>query len=91
MTNPPTPTMSVGDLSTKPEDRVPFPSRAAFACYRQVVNEQGGGEVWFVMLPDGYLIDCGHKLGEARARILAKLVNDAGFEVIDREALEAFR
>jgi hypothetical protein len=81
----------MGDLKSRPEDRPCFPSRKAFPCYREISGEQGGAVVWFVMLPDGYLLDCGWKLGEARAAILSKLINDAGLEKIDREALEAFQ
>lgn len=83
--------MSIGDLKSNPEDRVPFPSRAAFACHREIVNDQGHGYVWFVMLPDGHLLDCGSRWGEQRAKILARLINDAGFENLDVEALKAFQ
>jgi hypothetical protein len=80
------------DLKSRPEDRPPhFTSRIAYPCYRSIVTDAGAGDVWFVMLPDGYLLDCGHRQGEARAKILSKIINDAGFEKIDVEALKAFR
>lgn len=78
-------------LKTREEDRVVFPSRAAFPCYRDLVNDQGAGQVWFVMLPDGYLLDCGYKKGEARAKILSRIINESGFEKIDQESLDAFQ
>lgn len=81
----------MSDLKSKPGDRPPFPSRAAYPCYREIVNDQGHGHVWFVLMPDGFLLDCGTKWGEARARLLSQIINDAGIEKIDREALEAFR
>lgn len=77
----------MGDIRSLPGDRPPFPSRAAYPCFREIVNDQGHGHAWFVLMPDGFLLDCGCRDGEARARAVAKIINEAGFEKVDREAL----
>lgn len=81
----------MGDLKSLPGDRPGFPSRAAYPCYREISGESGGAVVWFVLMPDGFLIDCGRKWGQARATILADMINTVGFEKIDKESLEAFQ
>jgi len=53
-------------------------SDRALVLHREHRCEQGRGTVWFVCLADGYLIDCGtDRVSEARARLLASIINDA--------------
>jgi hypothetical protein len=46
-------------------------SNEAAVCRREIVNGDGAGTVWFVRLPDGYLLDCGYgyKADERAAEI----------------------
>jgi hypothetical protein len=49
---------------------------AAAVCRSDIVNDQGGGTIWFVRLPDGYLLDCGCSYqSEERAADLARRLN----------------
>jgi hypothetical protein len=49
--------MATDDRAKRPADPVSIPE--ALVCQTQVVNEQGEGTVWFVRLPDGFLLNCG--------------------------------
>jgi len=61
----------MGPLEIKPDDRVSLSSKAAIPCFRDAVTEAGRGKVWFVMMDDGYLVDCGTgPKGEARSRLI---------------------
>ena len=52
-------------------------SPEAIVCHKQHRADCGVGTVWFVLLADGYLIDCGAEpYSEARANILAEAVNE---------------
>ena len=53
-------------------------SPKALVCKQQHRADCGVGLAWFVCLADGYLIDCGaERYSEARANIIAKLINVA--------------
>lgn len=83
---------ALGKLSTGPADRLPLKSRDAMPCFRETVNDQGAGRVWFVMLADGFLLDCGHGLYcEQRARTLASIINAAGTERLSQDGLKESR
>lgn len=67
-------------------------SPRALVCHRQHRADCGVGTVWFVLLADGYLIDCGATgLSEARANTLAAIINAADPERLSRDALAAWR
>ncbi len=61
-------------------------SDKALVCQREHRADCGVGTVWLVLLGDGYLIDCGTQ-GEARAHILAEIINEAGSERLGKDAL----
>lgn len=66
-------------------------SPLAVVCHQQHRADCGVGTVWFVLLADGYLIDCGAEAySEARANCLAELVNAAP-ERLSKDALRAYR
>lgn len=66
-------------------------SDKALVGYREINGEQGGATVWHVLLSDGHLIDCGSSSrAEARARVLAEIINDSGPERLSRKALENY-
>lgn len=63
-------------------------SDKALVCWREVNGEQGGARVWTVLLSDGFLLDCGSSsLAEARAHVLAELINAGGAHQLSRQAL----
>ena len=64
-------------------------SHKALVCQREHRADCGVGTVWYVLLSDGYLIDCGSQ-GRARAHILADIINKGGPEQLSRESLEAW-
>ena len=67
-------------------------SPRALTCRKQHRTGDGVGDVWFVLLADGYLIDCGAEtISEARANILAEIINEAGPSRLDRTPLWAWR
>lgn len=65
-------------------------SDEALVCRQEHRADCGVGTVWFVLLSDGYLIDCGTQ-GEARANILAGIINAAGPEKLSHKAIKAWR
>lgn len=63
-------------------------SDRALVLHQEHRCEQGKGIVWYVCLADGYLIDCGtSRISEARARLLAKIINDAEPERFNRQSI----
>lgn len=51
-------------------------SEKALVCRTERVTDAGGGTIWFVLLADGYLLDCGSGPGgQKRAQELAKIIN----------------
>jgi hypothetical protein len=67
-------------------------SPRALTCRKQHRTGDGVGDVWFVLLADGYLIDCGAEtISKARANILAEIINEAGPSRLDRTPLWAWR
>jgi hypothetical protein len=51
-------------------------SPKALVCHQQHRADCGVGTVYFVVLADGYLIDCGaESLSKARAHTLAEMIN----------------
>jgi hypothetical protein len=63
-------------------------SDKALVCQKQHRAECGVGTVWFVLLSDGYLIDCGSTpVSKTRAEVLANIINEAGPDRLSREAL----
>jgi len=66
-------------------------SPKALVCRKQHRADCGVGDAWFVVLADGYLIDCGAEwCSEARAHLLASLVN-LDPERLDQEHLKSWR
>jgi len=65
-------------------------SDKALVCHKEHRADCGVGTVWSVLLGDGYLIDCGTQ-GEARAHILADIINCAGPEKLGKAAIRAWR
>ena len=66
-------------------------SPKALVCQQQHRADCGVGTAWFVVLADGYLIDCGaERHSEARANIIADLVNTDP-EKLTKEALKQWR
>jgi hypothetical protein len=52
-------------------------SHKALVCHKEHRCDAGVGIAWFVLLSDGYLIDCGaQKASEARAQVLAQIINE---------------
>lgn len=67
-------------------------SPLALVCHKQHRADCGVGTVWFVLLADGYLIDCGaENYSEARANTLAAIINAANPSSLDKNALRAWR
>lgn len=67
-------------------------SSMAIVCHKQHRADCGVGTVWFVLLADGYLIDCGaENASEARANTLASLINAGGAERLSKASLRAWR
>jgi hypothetical protein len=65
-------------------------SDKALVCHSQHRCGDGVGTVWFVMLADGFLLDCNsERYSEARANTLAEIINAAGPEKLSREAMRA--
>ena len=62
-------------------------SDKALVCYRDINGPQGGARVHCVLLSDGSLLECGVGVGEARARIIAEMINASGPERLSRNAL----
>lgn len=63
-------------------------SDEALVCRKEINGESGGALVWHVLLSDGHLIDCGSSgLAEARAHILADIINEGGPGRLSRKAL----
>lgn len=51
-------------------------SEKALVCRTEKITDAGAGTVWYVLLADGYLLDCGSgPAGEKRARDLAWVIN----------------
>lgn len=65
-------------------------SNEAIVTHREHRADCGVGTVWSVLLGDGYLIDCGTQ-GEARAHILAEIINEAGCDRLGKDALRTWR
>ena len=64
----------------------------AIVCHKQHRADCGVGTVWFVLLADGYLIDCGAETySEARANTLAGIINGNGPETLGKDALRAWK
>ena len=64
-------------------------SDKALVCRKEINSEQGGATVWHVLLSDGHLVDCGAGFpAEARARVLATIINEAGPERLSHQALK---
>ena len=51
-------------------------------------GEREGVTVWSVLLADGYLLECGRGIGEARANSLANVINNNSPEQFARQALK---
>lgn len=67
-------------------------SPLALVCHKQHRADCGVGTVYYVLLADGYLIDCGaESASQARAETLAAIVNAGEPERLSREALHAWR
>lgn len=67
-------------------------SPRAIVCKRQHRADCGVGLVWYVCLADGWLLDCGAENGsEARAHILAEVINAERPEAFHLENLTAWR
>ncbi len=67
-------------------------SPKALVCHQQHRADSGVGTVWFVVLADGYLIDCGaERHSEARANTLADIINTHGPDVLGKQRLSAWR
>lgn len=64
-------------------------SDKALVCKREINGEKGGATVWCVCLSDGFLIECGVRWGEERARILADIINAGGPEKLSEAALKS--
>lgn len=60
-------------------------SDKALVCHREINCEQGGATVHMVLLPDGFLIDCG--TNAKRAEVLAVIINEGGAERLSKTAL----
>jgi len=65
-------------------------SHKALVCKKEHRADCGVGTVWFVLLSDGYLIDCGTQ-GQARAHVLAGIINRSGPEQLSQEALKGWQ
>lgn len=73
-------------------DLAALSSPRALVCRKQHRTGDGVGDVWFVLLADGYLIDCGAEtISEARANILAEIINKVGPDRLDSKPLWAWR
>ena len=67
-------------------------SPTAIVCHKQHRADCGVGTVWFVLLADGYLIDCGaESASEARASTLASIINASEPERLSKASLRAWR
>jgi hypothetical protein len=67
-------------------------SPRALVCHKQHRADCGVGTVWFVLLADGYLIDCGAEAySEARANTLASIINTAEPASLGKDALRDWR
>lgn len=67
-------------------------SPRALVCHQQHRADCGVGTVWFVLLADGYLIDCGAEpRSEARANVLAAIINADDPAKLDEAPLSAWR
>lgn len=55
------------------DDLADLRSDKALVCSQTRVNDAGAGEIWFVVLADGYLLDCG--LSRERATAVARAIN----------------
>lgn len=67
-------------------------SPRALVCHKQHRADCGVGTVWFVLLADGYLIDCGAEAySEARANTLAAIINASGPDALGKDALREWR
>lgn len=63
----------------------------AAVCRREIVNGEGAGTVWFVRLPDGYLLDCGYGYkADERAAEIARRFNQSASTSSCRFACSAF-
>lgn len=50
--------------------------RNALVGRREVVNADGAGTVWYVLLADGFIIDCGYGHdAKERAELIAQKLN----------------
>lgn len=51
-------------------------SDKALVCRTEKVTDAGAGTIWYVLLADGYLLDCGSGPGgQKRAEELAETIN----------------
>lgn len=67
-------------------------SGEALVCQKEHRADCGVGVVWYVLLSDGYLMDCGSQVySEARARTLADIINAGGAEQWQRLGKDALR
>lgn len=60
-------------------------SDKALVCKKEINCEHGGATIWFVLLSDGFLLDCGSN--EQRAIVLATIINAGGPERLSRDGL----
>ena len=70
-----------------PELAAKLRSDQAVVCH----GEREGIVVWSVLLADGYLLECGRGIGEARANVLADIINHNNPEQLTRQALAALK
>jgi len=60
----------------------------ARVCHVQHRCDAGVGTVYYVVLADGYLLDCGHEpIAKARAETLVEFINSRGAEAFNSQAL----
>jgi len=60
-------------------------SHEALVCRKEVHSSAGGATIYYVLLSDGFLVDCGHS--EKRAQVLADIINEGGAERLGKGGL----
>lgn len=64
----------------------------AYFYHRQIPEEMGGATIWYVVLVDGFVIDCGaDEYAQGRAALLAEAVNQFGPEKFKQDGLQEAR
>ncbi len=67
-------------------------SDKAVLARREINGEQGGALVFCVVLSDGFILDLGSSsLAEARANVIADMINAAGPEKLAQKSLAKWR